>query len=187
MDSAKVRLSQALKEELKTKPLSKVSVSRLAEVAEVGRQTFYYHFNDIYDLVTWVFERDVAEQVMAHATYDEWANGFQQVLEYMEANRDQANAVMQSLSHREFELFFYSQFERMMQAVVDEVQGDLDVPEEARRLVINHYTIVVVGHLLHWLSRDMNDDPALLTQRIETVMRGNVRQALERFAPGADV
>lgn len=182
LDSAKVRLGEALKAELKIKPLGKVSVSHLTQVAGVGRQTFYYHFADVHDLATWVFEREVAEQIMSHATYESWATGFRQVMEYMQQNRDQVNAVMKSLDHREFEAFFYSEFECMMEAIVSQLEGDLDVPTEARNLVIMHYTIVVVGHLLHWLALGMRDDPAVLVPQIETVMRGNVRQALQRFA-----
>lgn len=182
MDSAKDKLSQALKEELKTKPLSKVTVSRLTQGAGLGRQTFYYHFADVYDLVTWVFERDVAEKIMSHASYDHWAEGFEQLLQYMATHREEVNAVMRSLSHRELETFFYGQFRQMMEAVVSQLQGDLRIQEEERQLVVTHYTIVVVGHLLHWLAADMAQDPQLLANRLQTVMRGNVRQTLERFA-----
>ena len=38
------RLGNALKEELRTTPLTKVTVRRLTEIAGVTRQAFYYHF-----------------------------------------------------------------------------------------------------------------------------------------------
>lgn len=182
MDSAKDRFGLALKEELKTKPLNKVTVSRLAEGAGLGRQSFYYHFADVYDLVTWVFERDVAEKIMSCASYDRWAEGFEQLLQYMRMHREEVNAVMRSLSHRELETFFYRQFRQMMEAVVSQLQDGLTIKEEERQLVVTHYAIAVVGHLLHWLATDMAQDPQVLTARLQTVMRGNVRQTLERFA-----
>ena len=36
-------------------PLEEISVAALARRCKVNRQTFYYHFHDIYDLLTLVF------------------------------------------------------------------------------------------------------------------------------------
>lgn len=44
------RLGNALKEELRTTPLTKVTVRRLTEIAGVTRQAFYYHFADVMSL-----------------------------------------------------------------------------------------------------------------------------------------
>ena len=49
--NTKKKLSAILKEEMKHKPFEKITVSELIEKCEINRKTFYYHFNDIYDLL----------------------------------------------------------------------------------------------------------------------------------------
>lgn len=46
-------LEQSLKNLLLKKPLNKITISDIAEDCGINRMTFYYHFQDIYDLVEW--------------------------------------------------------------------------------------------------------------------------------------
>lgn len=48
-------LAASLIKLLSQKPLDKVTVKDIIEDCGVNRQTFYYHFKDIYDLVDWIF------------------------------------------------------------------------------------------------------------------------------------
>ena len=49
------RLTEALKSMMSELPLEEISVAALTRRCKVHRQTFYYHFNDIYDLLALVF------------------------------------------------------------------------------------------------------------------------------------
>lgn len=49
------RLAETLKEMMKTTSLEKISVVELTKKCNVYRQTFYYYYHDIYDLLTVVF------------------------------------------------------------------------------------------------------------------------------------
>ena len=98
-------LSAALKDQLRTTPLDKVTVSGLTAQAGITRQTFYYHYADVYDLAVWVFEQEVANHIMEHASYSEWAKGYRTLLQYLQDNFEQAKAVLNSLGHRERDAF----------------------------------------------------------------------------------
>lgn len=148
----------------------------------MSRQTFYYHFPDVYALAVWVFERDIAHHIMAHASYAEWADGYLQMLTYMQRNRDQAYAVINSLNHRELERFFFHQFQGMTAAIVAEIRGDLRLDEASQTFVTDHYAMIVLGHLLHWLAGGMREAPSELVPKLELILRGSVRGSLERFA-----
>lgn len=179
---AKQALAAALKDALRTTPLAKVTVSGLANAAGVNRQTFYLYFSDIYDLAAWVFTSEIADHIMAHASYAEWADGCRQLLIYLKRNRDQAYAVIRSLRHAELERFLHQSLRAMMSVIVSELEGDLRLAADDRDFVIDHYTLAVVGHVMHWLATDMTEDPKVLVGRIEFVLRGSVRESLERFA-----
>ena len=61
-NTTKLALEAALKKELLTKSLDKITINELAEDCGISRMAFYYHFKDIYDLVEWVcVEEDLRE------------------------------------------------------------------------------------------------------------------------------
>ncbi|OKL47904.1 hypothetical protein BSR29_05310 [Boudabousia liubingyangii] len=186
MENTKDRLAEALKEHLKTEPLSRVTVRSLTQEAGVTRQAFYYHFADVIDLAAWVFERDVAGHIMAHATYAEWADGLERLLTYMSTHQEQVEAVISSLPPRRVETFFFEAFRDMMLAIVIE----LDTQNVARQhpqevgFVIQHYSVCVAGHVLHWLAAGMGADPRELVSQIKHLMRGQVQASLERIQTG---
>ena len=57
----KYALAQSLRKLLKERPLDKITVKDLVEDCGVNRQTFYYHFQDKYDLINWYFDRILLE------------------------------------------------------------------------------------------------------------------------------
>mgnify|MGYP001584974683 CR=1 FL=1 len=179
---SKLALASALKQALVCTPLAKVTVSGLAAAAGVNRQTFYSHFRDVYDLAAWVFTTEAANHIMAHASYAEWSDGFSELLGYMAEHRDQTYAVLRSLKHDELEAFFYRSLRAMMRVIVGELEGDLALAADERDFVIDHYTVTVLGHLMHWLATDMRENPYVLVERLEFLLHGEVRMSLERFA-----
>ena len=52
----KEKLARALEELLESRPLDRVRVHDLTDRCDIHRQTFYYHFTDVYALFTWTVE-----------------------------------------------------------------------------------------------------------------------------------
>ena len=67
----KLALEAALKKELLTKPLDKITINDLAEDCGISRMAFYYHFKDIYDLVEWVCVEDGTKALQGKKNYEE--------------------------------------------------------------------------------------------------------------------
>ena len=62
-NSMKYALAQSLKKLLSVRKLDKITVKDIVEDCGVNRQTFYYYFRDIYDLLEWNFQ-DAAEKLI---------------------------------------------------------------------------------------------------------------------------
>jgi len=52
-NGTKDKLAKCLWQLLKEKPFDKISIGELSERAGISRQTFYYHFNGLFDVFTW--------------------------------------------------------------------------------------------------------------------------------------
>ena len=179
---AKTALARALRDALTTTPLSKVTVSGLTRAAGVTRQAFYYHFSDIRDLTVWVFKREVADQIIAHATYEDWSDGLLAMFVWMQKHPEETRCVVSSLGMEDLLIFLHKQLHAVMESIVDQHSADLPVTEDDRVFVTDHFTLAILGHISLWLATGMSTDPYILTERIARVLDGQVRRSLEALA-----
>ena len=71
-NQTKQLLAQSLQELMVTTPLEKISVNDIVDHAGVGRNTFYYHFEDKYDLVNWYFQSGITQFLVERSAYSSW-------------------------------------------------------------------------------------------------------------------
>lgn len=57
------------------KPLGKITVQQVADTCGVNWQTLYYHFQDIYELLGWIYETEAVAGIAAYRSYDAWTDG----------------------------------------------------------------------------------------------------------------
>ena len=179
---AKTALARALRDALTTTPLSKVTVSGLTRTAGVTRQAFYYHFSDIRDLTVWVFKREVADQIISHATYDDWSEGLLAMLVWMQSHPEETRSAISSLGMEELQVFLHKQLRAVMEPIVDQLGADLTVTEGDRMFITDHFTLAVLGHISQWIATGMSADPYILTERIARILDGQVLRALTLFS-----
>ncbi len=179
---AKTALALALRDALTTTPLSKVTVSGLTRTAGVTRQAFYYHFSDIRDLTVWVFKREVADQIISHATYDDWSEGLLAMLVWMQSHPEETRSAISSLGMEELQVFLHKQLRVVMEPIVDQLGADLTVTEGDRMFITDHFTLAILGHISQWIATGMSADPYILTERIARILDGQVLRALTLFS-----
>ena len=179
---AKTALALALRDALTTTPLSKVTVSGLTRTAGVTRQAFYYHFADIRDLTVWVFKREVADQIISQATYDDWSDGLLAMLVWMQSHPEETRSVISSLGMEELQFFLHKQLRAVMEPIVDQLGANLTVTEGDRIFIVDHFTLAVLGHISQWIATGMSTDPYILTERIARILDGQVLRALTLFS-----
>lgn len=63
---------ESLKILMRKKPLTKITISDITENCGISRMTFYYHFQDIYDLMEWACIKDARKALDHKNTYDTW-------------------------------------------------------------------------------------------------------------------
>lgn len=79
-------LCAAFMELLKKCPFSKITIQKLAGQCGVNRQTFYYHFDNIYDLMSKAFEYELVHE---SRIYEEvtWEYAMSRFLQWIKDNR----------------------------------------------------------------------------------------------------
>ena len=72
----KQALGDALRHFLAQKPLNKITISDLTDHCGISRMTFYYHFEDIYDLVIWCCTESISKFLDTENLRENWQEGY---------------------------------------------------------------------------------------------------------------
>ena len=55
----KIQMAESLKKFIKDRPFSKITVQDIVADCNINRNTFYYHFENTYDLLSFAYEQEV--------------------------------------------------------------------------------------------------------------------------------
>jgi len=163
------------------KPLDKITISDIADDAEITRQTFYYHFGNIYDLVEWTYTHEAEEALAGMRTYDTWQDGFLRIFQYALDNEGFVKSTYHSMGREHLEAFLYRVTYDLLLGVIEEKAHGMQVRDEDKAFIADFYKYGFVGIVLDWVGNGMIERPERIIGRLDIVVHNSVPEALERF------
>lgn len=156
------------------KSLSKITINDLTQACGVSRQTFYNNFKDIYDLVEWIYLKEVVTPIERGKIYDKWQDALTSIFQYISENhvfvlntyRSFGKGFLEKVLRQEIELFLSNQVFKKIEVT----------KEEAKQVEFSYsfYTYALVGVGLDWIEKQMPESVEELVGRIERVMLGEI-------------
>ncbi|RHW32741.1 TetR family transcriptional regulator [Lysinibacillus yapensis] len=180
-DETKRLLASSLKELMKIKPLEKISIRELTAHANVNRQTFYYHFEDIYDLLKWTFQQETIQLLAVHESTHVWQEGLLQLFRYLGDNREICLCALRSLGRGHMKRFFYADIHNIFGRVVYEFGEKLKAPEEYMAFLTHFYTISLGSLVESWLLGEMDQTPEEIIDMIDLFIQDQLLGAQQRL------
>lgn len=180
-DATKVAMSNALKEQLKKKKLSKITINDIASACNISRMTFYYHFQDIYDLTEWTLEETAGRAIGENRTYESWQQGFEGLLRELQANQTLILNIYRSMDREMIERYLLKKAESLLMPVVEQESHGLPVNEENKRRVAIFYSYAFLGVLMEWIGKGMAAPPREVVKMVSAIVQGDFRNSLENL------
>ena len=180
-DATKVAMSNALKEQLKKKKLSKITINDIASACNISRMTFYYHFQDIYDLTEWTLEEAAGRAIGENRTYESWQQGFEGLLRELQANQTLILNIYRSMDREMIERYLLKKAESLLMPVVEHESHGLPVNEENKRHVAIFYSYAFLGVLMEWIGKGMAAPPREVVKMVSAIVQGDFRNSLENL------
>ena len=163
--NTKKALAGALKRAMSKKSFQKITVSELIADCGVNRKTFYYHFEDIYDLLHWMLEEESVEVVRNYDLLLDFEEAVTFVMNYVEENEHILNCAYDALGRDGLRRFFLNDFREICLTVIEEIEERTKITLEAgyREFLSDFYASAVSGILVEWLrDRSCRDRDAVM-------------------------
>ncbi len=174
----KKQFAEALKKRLAYTPFDKITVTELAEDCGVNRQTFYYHFEDIYDLTSWCLKSEAESVINLDEEPFDWKKSVRALIKYIDENNALCVSVLNSMGHRLLKRIFADDIESLIRKVMEVCTGDESpaVTDEMTEFNIMFYSMAVSGLLESWILKEVNLSSEKLICYIENIIVKNARQ-----------
>ncbi len=160
-------------------PFHKISVSDIMINCEMRRQTFYYHFQDKYELLGWIYKEETKENITDFIGYEKWENILNLLLEYFSQNRQFYQNAFKVEEQNSFNEYLYEHTKNLyLEFIAKRVDGsNLTVSNERKELMASFYSHGFVGIIKEWIENDC----ALETSTMSSLMKYMMNDQLLPF------
>lgn len=174
----KEALAASLKKLMMTHQLTEIHIQMITDDCGVTRHTFYTHFQNIYDLLGWLYEHELIEDLEKCCNYAKWRDGVLLVLNYTLKNRTICLNTFNSMGRDHLEMFLYNTFSHVFSGIISDLTADMLVDEKTKREIGDFYANAIIGVFTGWLKKDMEESPETVADWIEQMVRGNIVRIL---------
>lgn len=143
------KLAEALREMMQETPLDEISVVTLTKKCRIYRQTFYYHFHDIYDLLTLVY----LDERIKNISYVKSLKDLVVVIyRYYEANAAFVDASLNSAGKDLFQEFIYNNCYSTILKLVNETKDNKRILSNDRKSIARFFALAYAHSIVYYLS-----------------------------------
>ena len=165
---------------LNEKPISQITVKDIVEDCGVNRNTFYYYYQDLPQLMENIVDEDAERIIREHPTIDSLDECINAALEFALAIRKAVLHIYHSVNRDIYEQYQWRVCTYVVTAYVDGVLGDRKLTAEDHTTIVDYLKCVSFGVIMGWLETGMN--PAALDRfrRIFELKRGDLEHLIDR-------
>ena len=182
--NTKKTIAASLKKFMEKKPLSKITVSEIVADCKINRKTFYYHFENIQDLLKWMLEQEAIEVVKNFDLLLDYEDAINFVLDYVEENKHILNCVYDSIGSNELNRFFHNDFNSIVMTIInryEEIMG-IEVDNNFRIFICDFYTEAIVGMIVRLLKNKHPYDRKKLIEYLSLTIKSTLPAVLKEAA-----
>lgn len=186
-DQTKQALAAALKELMAQKPVNKITIHDITERCGIRRQNFYYHFEDVYDLMRWMFQEEAVSLLRQHEGALLWQEGLLQLFHYIEDNKAVCLCALQSVGRNHLKRFFETDIHTIIHRTVEQIGMEIgaigaDTAKENIEMTTHFYVVALTGILESWLLGEIDKTPEELIDFADQMLMDHVRGAKLRLS-----
>lgn len=162
----KKALAQSLKELGASKRLDKIAVADITDHCGVNRQTFYYHFNDKYELLNWIYTQDLFIPLTEDLTFENWGEKLVELFKYMKQQKAFFMNTIKS-SNNFFAEYSNKIFAELFKKAIVDLNMYRHLSEKEQDIYARFFAYGLTGVIVDWAMKGMKEQEEELTALLQ--------------------
>ena len=138
--------------------MSKVTVKDIVERCGVNRNTFYYHFRDIPDVVEFILKKKWDEILEAPQEKASILECMEEMAALVRSNRKLMLNVYKSVKRDTFLFYMNEVATYIITEYFDKNMNEFNLDKREIQMLIKYYKCLFIGILIEWLDHGLEDD-----------------------------
>ena len=178
----KLQMAEALKRLIKDRPFAKITVQDIVAECNINRNTFYYHFENNYDLLSFTYSLEVQNIVNsfqeANASLPQ-AMDF--VLDYIDKNIPLCQCAYESLGEQQLKIIFEKDLMVFVRATIDyfAAQASIKFSEDFVTFVGYSFTNLLSSQIIWYIRHNGDLDKEIFKQCLQTFYTASLKSVME--------
>lgn len=143
---------------LNEKPLSKITVKDIVEDCGINRNSFYYHYQDVPELLNCIIEDEVKRLIEQYPSIDTHEKAFEVAVGFALENKVAVMHLYNSENRDVLERNLLNLCEDVITKYVSANFPESRLSDRDRKIVIEVLKCEFFGLIISWLNRGMNED-----------------------------
>ena len=157
--NTKCILADSFKNLLKTYTLNKITIKALVDNCNLNRQTFYYHFKDIYDLIHWIISSEIDQVFSDSLSITNWNQYLLELLKYFHLNKVFYLNIFYSLKYKCLEEKIVSYCRKKLNILIEANDVNFKLAKSEKKFLSDFYSYALTGIFLNWIKTGINESP----------------------------
>ena len=179
-ESTKKSLAEALKECCRHKSFSKISIQDITKQCGLNRQTFYYHFEDKFTLLEWIYYEEGFRELQKNITFENWHIHMEKQLEVMKSERDFYENTIRSYPVA-FQKGLFEILCTLFEQAITSLDGSSKLNQQEIEYYSRFYSYGMCGLIMDWVNTGMKTDPHQLAMKIRKLADDSEKMAYGRI------
>lgn len=174
-------IASALKELTKKKSFEKITIQDITESCGLNRQTFYYHFQDKFELADWIYYNEAISIIIDDLTYENWDKKVLKLLTKMKDEKYFYENTLKLSVENGFREYLFRITSELFLSIVERIGINESMKEEEKNFISEFYAFGIVGVIISWAQHGMKESPEYITAQLKTVSEGTKKFAASRY------
>lgn len=169
-------LAQTMKDLMSREPFSKISVGDICTACGMSRKSFYYHFQDKYDLVNWVFRTEFLQAIRLEGYSNGWAL-LADMCTYFYNEQGFYRCALQITGQNSFREYFIETVTPLVSLFAKDVFQGVDHAD----FYLNFISDGVLMSMIRWLTEGAQIPPEEFLHQIRGILLRLARRTIDEL------
>lgn len=166
-------IAEAVRVLLFEKRVKKLTVKDIVQECNITRQAFYYHFEDIPELLQWILEKDSEKLLEECMKLESPEHGLGYFITIVTSMKSYTEKGLQSNYGKELEKLLSDFIFKFFKMAMEKSDAYKDYSAKDKDFMLRYHCQAIIGILRGWTKEDENDKDYIVRQ-IHFMLQGEI-------------